>query len=291
MNWLDDSLRLLARHEALGYRPLSTPATEPTALAALALVAWDRSQAAFAKLQWLFRQQSPDGSLGVSAAEASPSWPTSLAILAWTAWQTKAAKVPVDFSDRIHRAVGWLLQTQGTSVHKRQEGHDSSLIGWPWVEGTHSWLEPTALAVLALKAAGHGDHPRTREAVRLLLDRLLPEGGCNYGNTVVLGQQLQPHVQPTGLVLLALAGEADPNGRVQRSIEYLHRVLSHRTAPASLSYALLGLVAQQHETCEAEGWLAAAAPRALAEQSPLHVALLALAAAGRRCPLIQLTAP
>jgi hypothetical protein len=291
MNWLEDSLRLLTRHEELGYRPLSTPATEPTALAALALIVWDRPRPAFAKLRWLMGQQSADGSLGISAVEASPCWPTALAILAWSGWQAKAASDGRDISGRIRRSVNWLLQRQGKAVEQRQEGHDSTLIGWPWVEGTHSWLEPTALAVLALKAAGHREHPRTREAVRLLLDRLLPGGGCNYGNTVVLGQRLRPHVQPTGLALLALAGEADAAGHIQKSIEYLHGELSERTAPASLSYALLGLAAHHHETCQAGGWLAAAASRALAEQSPLHLSLLALAAAGRRCPLIQLAAP
>src|SRR2546428_787916 len=86
--------------------------------------------------------------------------------------------------------------------------------------------EPTALAatamhVLALKAAGHRDHPRTREAVRLLIDRLLPGGGCNYGNTIVLGQELRPQLQPTGLAMLALAGETDPDGRVAMSLAYL----------------------------------------------------------------------
>ena len=92
---------------------------------------------------------------------------------------------------------------------------------WPWVLGTHSWIEPTAFNVLALKAAGRGEHPRTREAVRLLVDRLLPTGGCNYGNTTVLGQQLRPHLAPTGLVLLSLAGEQINDSRIAKSLAYL----------------------------------------------------------------------
>jgi hypothetical protein len=287
MNWLDKALEILARGGACGYRPTSTPATEPTALAALALLTWDRSQAALPKLRWLAQMQSADGSSGISAAESTPSWPTSLAVLAWSAWAV-SHRSPF-FTDHVGRAVDWLLLDKGKTIPHRSEGHDSMLVGWPWVAGTHSWLEPTALAVLALKAAGLGGHDRTREAVRLLIDRLLPDGGCNYGNTVVLGQTLRPHVQSTGLALLALAGEIDTNGRVQRSIEYLHGALSDRTAPASLSYALLAVTAQGHETCQAEGWLAAAAPRALAEQSALHLSLLALAAAGSSCPLIRMT--
>jgi hypothetical protein len=181
---------------------------------------------------------------------------------------------------QIRRAIDWLLRTEGTKLPPRGEGHDSQLVGWPWVADTHSWIEPTALAVLALKATGHGSHPRTREAVRLLIDRLLPEGGCNYGNTVVLGQQLAPHVQPTGLTLLALAGERDPSGRIERSVEYLTRVLDEQTAPASLSYGLLGMAAHGAECCLAEEWLAGAAQRAERHQSPLEMALVLLAAAG-----------
>jgi hypothetical protein len=288
MSWLHQALDGLARGAACGYRPSGTPATEPTALAALALLTWQRHEPAVAKLEWLAQLQADDGSLGISAAEAAPGWPTSLAILAWAAWE-KASPNRARFTTNIAKAIDWLLRMQGKPIAQRPEGHDSTLIGWPWVEGTHSWIEPTALAVLALKAAGHGKHQRTGEAVRLILDRLLTDGGCNYGNTVVLGQMLRPHLQPTGLALLALTGENDPSGGVQRSIDYLHRELSERTAPSSLSYALLGMAAHNQETCQAEEWLADAAPRALMQRAALQLSLLALAAAGRRCPLIQMT--
>ena len=51
----------------------------------------------------------------------------------------------------------------------------------------------------------------------VLLDRQLPGGGLNYGNTYVLGQLMRPHVQPTGIALLALAGEADASGRIAKT--------------------------------------------------------------------------
>ena len=42
-------------------------------------------------------------------------------------------------------------------------GHDATstcrLIGWPWAEDTFSWVEPTAWACLALRAAGPGRPP------------------------------------------------------------------------------------------------------------------------------------
>jgi hypothetical protein len=157
-------------------------------------------------------------------------------------------------------------------------GHDTMLIGWPWVDGTHSWLEPTAFAVLALKSAGHKDHPRTREAVRLIIDRMLPDGGANYGNTIVLGQPLLPHVQPTGLAMLALAGENLPDPRIGKSLDYLQRSIEPQTAPASLSYACLGLAAHGRIVDDSDDWVSEAlddtrrGPLAVYEQSLLLLA-------------------
>ena len=167
-----------------------------------------------------------------------------------------------------------------------QLGHDSTLIGWPWVEGTHSWIEPTAWAVLALKAVGLAQHPRTREAVRLLVDRLLPDGGCNFGNTFVLGQQLLPHLQSSGICLLALAGEKIDDPRIGRTGDYLERELSRQTATASLSYSLLGLAAHDRQPAMAGPLLAAAAERMLVRDRSAHkLALLALAAKAADHPL------
>jgi hypothetical protein len=109
--------------------------------------------------------------------------------------------------------------------------------------------------VLALKAVGFSEHPRTREAVQLLDDRLLPRGGCNYGNTIVLGQELLPHVQPTGIVVMALAGEPIADTRLPKSLEYLQQQLSAETTTASLCYGLLGLAAHQRSAEQRLDWL------------------------------------
>jgi hypothetical protein len=143
---------------------------------------------------------------------------------------------------------------------------------------------------LALERTGHGDHPRAKEAARLLHDRMLPDGGCNYGNTIVFGQELRPHVEPTGLCLLALGGRADAEGRAQKSIEYLQREVSGRTTTASLCYALLGLAACDRFPAEAHAWLDAAAARTLArDAAPYKLALLVLARLGPSSPLVHPT--
>jgi len=165
-------------------------------------------------------------------------------------------------------------------------GHNTRLVAWPWVEGTHSWIEPTAFSVLALKAAGFGGHGRTREGIAMLVDRQLPTGGCNYGNTSVMGHQLRPQVQLTSLAVLALAGEASAVDTLPRSLAYLRRHLTPQTTPVSLAWGLQALSAHRSTPRDAPLWLARAANRELNEPLPSthRLALLALAAAGPVSP-------
>jgi hypothetical protein len=232
---------------------------------------------------------SEDGSVGVMADQATPSWPTSLALLAWNAAACNAASaLPATWRSHAERAAEWLLTVSGDAQPRNADlGHDTMLRGWPWVLGTHSWVEPTALAVLALKSAGLSSHVRVRDAVRLLIDRLLPEGGSNYGNTTVLGQALRPHVTPSGLALTALAGERDASGRIERTIAYLAQTLNRQTTSMSLAYGLIGLAAHDRTLRAADAWLEAASHRGGREAAPFKHALVALAALKADCPLIS----
>ena len=156
-------------------------------------------------------------------------------------------------------------------------GHDTKLRGWPWVDGTHSWVEPTAYAMLGLRAARKYDHPHVHEAVRLLWDRMFTSGGWNYGNTRVLGNTLSPSPATTGIALSALAGEA-PSTRVNVSVEYLVRELQHVRSPLTLGWGLIGLTAWDARPKEARQWLAESAAAAIhREPRPLEDALLLLA--------------
>ena len=245
MAWIDPILDRLASVPKWSYHAGGSAATEPTALSALALLAHQRLEAARNPLRWLVEVQAKDGSLGITKAQASPGWPTSLALLAWLEAE-RTAEFHGQFRPPIDASLAWTFKVEGKPLDRTPAlAHDSTLIGWPWVETTHSWVEPTALAALALKAAGQAQHPRTREAIRLLTDRLLPDGGCNYGNTFVFGQHLRPHVQPTGVCLLALAGEADASGRIAASVDYLRRTVPDQTATASLCYGAMGLAAHR----------------------------------------------
>jgi hypothetical protein len=274
MAWIDDALKLLAAAPVCGYGPNDAGASEPSALAALALVGHGKSDAAQPAGEFLAKiQDSGDGSVGVREDEPTPRWPTSLALLAWLAIDKKW------YSGKIARGVRWALSLEGERMKSSNTGHNSMLTAWPWVEGTHSWVEPSALFTIAFKTLGLTDHERTREAVSLLLDRLLPEGGCNYGNTAVLGQLLRPHVQPSGIAMVALAGEQDTNNKIARTLDYLQNSATLETTSASLSWALLGLAAHDQFPANADKLLEAAYQRTMKrDRSPHKVALLALAA-------------
>jgi hypothetical protein len=297
MTWLDELLDALAAQIPCGYHAAGPASSEPTALLALVLIAYGREAAALKAIDWLAGLQNADGSVGPTSTQTTPGWSTSLAVLSATAWKSamgskshhrlpSTAAPPFD----TNRAVAWILQTRGEALPRVPEmGHDTTIVGWPWVEETHSWIEPTAMHVLALKAVGQGNHPRAREATRLLIDRLLPDGGCNYGNTIVMDQVLHPHLQPTGMAMLALAGDSDLDGRIKKSLDYLVAELSSRTAAASMSYGIMGLAAHGILPIDSHDWLEAAYRRTITRGASAHrLALLALAALGTASPLVTL---
>ncbi|HEV3121868.1 MAG TPA: hypothetical protein VGY53_08205 [Isosphaeraceae bacterium] len=271
-----------------GYQPSTSPAVEPTSLAALGLLAsgCERSgsrglRRARAAATWMISLQRTDGSLGVSAELGLPGWATPYALLLWAALGA--------FSSQRQRAVRWLLGQRGTTKSGLADGvigHDTTLAGWPWVSGTHSWLEPTAVSVMALRREGFGRHPRVLEGIQLIRDRAIAEGGWNYGNSVVFGKTLRPQPGPTGLALLALAGVDGAGASAAPAVQYLQTALPEIRSPLSLAWGLLGLRAWQADVPEAENWLAEAAGPALAAQADSSLGLLLLAAGRKSLELL-----
>ncbi len=208
-----------------GYRPSQAACVEPTALACLALLASTEpeSQAADHKLGhdaalWIGSIARADGSLPVSQKLDGPGWTTPYGMLLSSQFSDCAAYP--------RRAALWLLRLEGNTLpgFKNTDsiiGHDWSIVGWPWVERTHSWLEPTALAILALCRQGFAENPRVQAGVSLLEDRALPGGGWNGGGKAVFGHDLRPQPAPTGLALLALAARSDRTEAVGRAVAYL----------------------------------------------------------------------
>lgn len=223
---------------------------DATAWAILALSAAEAGQELIerARASLALRQQS-DGRVCISADHPEAFWPTPLAVLAWRG--SPSHREPQS------RAVRFLLATAGKHWKKKADSpitHDTSIRGWPWVADTHSMVEPTSLSLLALRVTGQGGHERAREAVRMLMDRRLPKGGWNYGNTSVYGQELYPQVENTGIALTALADDVPPED-ARSSLDYLDASIRTIRTPLSLGWGILGLGAWGRRPVRARDWI------------------------------------
>jgi hypothetical protein len=219
----------------------------------------------------LARRQQGDGRVCISDDHPESFWVTPLAVLAWGG--STAYREPQS------RAVRFLLATAGKHWKKEPDSpisHDTSLRGWPWIAETHSMVEPTSVALLALRATGFGGHERAREASRMLMDRQLPKGGWNYGNTFVYGQELYPQVDNTGLALCALAGDV-PLEKVRSSLEYLAASIRTLRTPLSLGWGILGLGAWGRRPVRAGDWILESVQRQ-GKYGPYDTTLLSLLA-------------
>lgn len=273
-------VELLAVADRWTYRASRQSATEPAAWTALALTAHGELEAALRPARWLAELQQDDGAVGITANDTTPCWPTSLALWSWAALD--GAQGSVEFRQHIDAAAEWSLANRGKSAPQSSHiGHNTELVGWSWAADTHSWLEPTCMFVLGLRAAGQNAHPRVREGVQLIVDRLLPDGGANYGNTIVLGQPLVPHVQPTGLAMLALGGEPNSDSRISKTLDYLQSSITSDLASTSLAFAGLGLAAMGRRDAEIDRILHEALdrPHSADPLSTFEQALLLLALA------------
>jgi len=128
-----------------------------------------------------------------------------------------------------------------TLFPSREVRQDNSLSGWNWTPGTASWVEPTAHALLLLRALPAEMLPpaaakRRQLAERMLFDRMCPGGGWNSGNPLVYGVASVPRPGPTAWALLALRDQAD-RAEVQMSLNMLEGSYGTIHGAASLALA------------------------------------------------------
>ena len=235
----DHLLRLASPDGGWGYQAGQPAHLEPTCLAVLALSAdAERHSAAITNgLQSLAAHARPDGTYRLLRGRPHATWPTALVL--FTRFVLGHASAETD------PMANGLLAVEGRVVKLDPEVDDMSdidlqLVGWPWAEGTFSWVEPTAWACLALRTAGRGDHPRVQEGLRLLLDRAFDTGGVNYGNKCILGKSTEPIPGPTAVLLLALQGVTD-EPRIEAAKGYLRVHGEQTTDLEHLSWIRLAL--------------------------------------------------
>ena len=144
----------------------------------------------------------------------------------------------------------WLQQVldlRGEDVPD-MEHLDGKIPGWSWYPKTFSWLEPTAFAVISLTRNGKGEAERAQDGLRLIRDRVCVDGGWNYGNRVVLGQDLLSYTHSTAWALLAI-----PRGDelVPAGLKRLEDVFKY---PSALSLSV-GALAVAHHGGDVTRWV------------------------------------
>lgn len=208
MAWVEEAIDWLRAAQrpngAWGYGSSPSqgePAVEPTALAAMALGAHGCQSGT--ALDWLTEMQRSDGGFPVGPRHAESNWATSPAALCLLSGGR---------SESAEKAVDWLLADTAYSfpgLPGSPYGYDTSLSAWSWTSGDFSWVEPTCLAMLAIRRSSRAHDARVDQGCRLLADRVTSDGdasGWNYGEPRVLGVNLVPAVVPTALAVLALRG-------------------------------------------------------------------------------------
>jgi hypothetical protein len=176
-----------------------------------------------------------------------PDWPTNVAFNALVAF-TWLNHRELAAAEQTQALLGWLLTAKGVQAPQTTSyRQDNSLQGWAWLDATFSWVEPTAWGVLALHKAIHAGllpeapaRARIEEAERLLIDRCCRDGGWNFGNANVMGQDLFPHVPTTAIALLALQGRPDEPA-VARSLAFLESHWSEEPSRLALGLSLICL--------------------------------------------------
>jgi len=198
-----------AQHESggWGYKTGHKPVVEPTAAVLLAIRDEPLANDAYQRgILWLLTCQHDDGGWGINNNDPESGWHTTWALIVLKAYNQN--------KDAITRAVEWLITVATDKVSKgefrKQENYQSSdfrSLVWPWLPGQVCWIEPTALAVLAL--VGITDSPLADARIKAAVDYFVrfrtPSGGWNVGNAGALDTLVIPRAYQTALVLMALA--------------------------------------------------------------------------------------
>ena len=180
-------------------------------------------------LGWLEGLVNTEGQL-LLPQDDMPNWASAMLVIALTRLD--------QLSETRKTSINWLLEWKSKQVEPDPDlvKVNSNLLGWPWISDTFSWVQPTSWAVLALKVAGLGAHPRVKEAETLILDRTCVEGGWNFGSPVILNQIIDPAAVDTALALFALQDVSTASREIEAGLDFIEQSVPR--FPSSLSLAL-----------------------------------------------------
>jgi hypothetical protein len=207
--------------------PLAYP--EPTCYSLLALDGTIFSPTE--TLTWLAGLVQDNGQL-LLPGDDMPNWATSLL----TITLTRLDQLPEVRKASINWLLEWKSRTLENTVFVQL---DPTLIGWPWISDTFSWVQPTSFGALALKLSGLNMHERVKDAEALLLDRMCRQGGWNYGNPVVLGSELPPEVVDTAIALFGLQDLPEASDAIEKGLAVLEELTPERPSALALALSIL----------------------------------------------------
>jgi hypothetical protein len=191
-----------------GYISGQESVVEPTSAALLALNANIPGHTAITRaIDWLRQGQHPDGGWGLTPRDPESTWQTAWAILALAKAGGADGAIPKGANWLLTEPVLSLEDDEMQAQFRASSGADINLRGWPWLPGEVTWVEPTALAMLALLEIPTSPQilARLDEAARCLQDRRCVGGGWNVGAPIMLGAALPARAVPTAWSVLALA--------------------------------------------------------------------------------------
>jgi len=235
-------------------------AIEPTCLALLALRRQTGTDVARV-VHALQNLQNADGSWPAFARdEPEGCWTTAMATLALTAAGRESAALASGIRwlvDARGREANWFWRWKLRTVDKSVSVRPSE-VRVEWIEGTTSWVIPTAFSVISLRQIHRRGINRTTAVIerihlgiQMLLDRMCPGGGWNAGNGVAFGVPYSPYIDATAIALLALAGHEKEPG-VQSSLAWIVKRLPGCPSPYSLAWGILALAAYRGVNREVE---------------------------------------
>jgi Prenyltransferase and squalene oxidase repeat len=229
-----------------GYRAGGKSAAEPSAFAAMALLAGAESQAAGRGMTFLRSCRDSSGGLGVAPGDASGGWMAYAGLLAFQAFGVKAEAARLaDWILKFEDAASRFSPADIAAIAKTYR-YDASIPGWSWTPGATAWVEPTALFILALIKAGVAPtNARILAGAKLLMDRKVPSGGWNFGNPFSKSYELPATPLSTAIALTALAatGASEDKPAVAAGLRFLERSLGGDLSTVALAWTLVALQA------------------------------------------------
>ena len=228
-----------------GYFPGRKSWLEPTSYACLALHETPGAKSVLERAhRRIISWQRSDGGWAPNEAVRHSTWVTALAITV-LASARRTAEAP------FQRGVEWLTGTVGAEAFwlnrltvrlgLADHGRDPSLTGWPWLEGTSSWVEPTAHALTALRTAAG----RTAVAGRIdvgtreIWSLRCADGGWNYGAPRALKIDLPSYPETTALALVGLAGSS--HEKLAAAVEHARSLAARPQPPLASAWLSIAL--------------------------------------------------